>query len=339
MALYVVTGGAGFIGSHLTDALLAQGHRVRVLDDLSTGNLDNLHPAAEFTHGDVADTDTVRSALAGAEGCFHLAAIASVARGNEDWIGTHRVNLGGTITVLEAARDAGRIPVVYASSAAVYGDQGPVHLHEDMVPQPLSAYGADKFGGELHARVALRVHATPTTGLRFFNVYGPRQDPRSPYSGVISIFAERALNRRTITINGDGMQTRDFVFVGDVVEHLQAAMRRLHRVLAADVFNVCTGLSTSILGLAETLGELTGWVPDVAFAPARAGDIQSSLGNPDRALEALGIGLPTSLGAGLAALLESMHPRSPPAPARGPLPHHAPPPLVRPFAATVPSGR
>jgi UDP-glucose 4-epimerase len=289
----------------------------------------------------VADRDAVRAALLGADGCFHLAAIASVARGNEDWVGTHRVNLGGTIAVLEAARDAGRIPVVYASSAAVYGDQGPVHLHEDMVPQPLSAYGADKFGGELHARVALRVHATPSTGLRFFNVYGPRQDPRSPYSGVISIFAERTLNRRTITINGDGMQTRDFVYVGDVVEHLQASMRRLHRTHCADVFNVCTGLSTSILGLAETLGELVGWVPDVAFAPARAGDIQSSLGNPDRALDALTIGLPTSLGAGLAALLESMRRRGASAPMRGPMVRCPPArgPLLRPFAAAAPSIR
>jgi UDP-glucose 4-epimerase len=310
MAFYVVTGGAGFIGSHLVERLLAEGHGVRVVDDLSTGKRENLPPDVDLVVGDVAEPALMHGAMRGASGCFHLAAIASVARANEDWMGTHRTNQSGTIAVLEAARDAGRVPVVYASSAAVYGDHGPIRLHEALPPRPVSAYGADKLGSELHARVAAVVHGTPTAGLRFFNVFGPRQDPRSPYSGVISIFAERVLNRRTITINGDGMQTRDFIYVADVVSHLQMAMARLagRGVAEAEVFNVCTGFSTSILGLAETLGELSGWVPSVVFAPARSGDIRSSLGNPTAARAALRVGAPMHLAEGLDALLGSLRP-------------------------------
>ena len=305
MAYYVVTGGAGFIGSHLADGLFRRGHRVRVVDDLSTGRRNNLDARIELQVGDVADRDVMRAALRGADGVFHLAAIASVARANEDWLGTHRVNQSGTIAVLEAARDAGRIPVVYASSAAVYGDQGDVRLHEALPPAPLSAYGADKLGSELHARVAFRVHGTPTMGLRFFNVYGPRQDPRSPYSGVISIFAERIAHRRMVTINGDGQQTRDFVFVDDVVEHLLAGMDRLLRRPEASVYNVCTGRSTSIVGLAETLGEISGWSPTMSFAPERAGDIRTSLGSPTAARLALRVGAGAGLAEGLAVLLAS----------------------------------
>ncbi len=240
--MYLVTGGAGFIGSHVCDALLARGARVRVLDDLSTGRRENVPAGAELLVGDAADPAVVRDATAGISGCFHLAAIASVARGVEDWLGTHRANLTATITILDALR--GRdVPVVYASSAAVYGDC-PVRPIDEAAPlRPLSAYGADKLGCELHARVATHVHRVPTAGLRFFNVYGPRQDPRSPYSGVISIFCERVRSGRAVQIHGDGGQTRDFVFVADVVAALLAAMdarpadvagaERLHR--AGDV--------------------------------------------------------------------------------------------------------
>ena len=227
MQRFLVTGGAGFIGSHLADALLAAGAAVRVLDDFSTGRRENLDPRCEVCVGDVADPEAVRTAFAGVDGCFHLAAIASVARGNEDWRGTHRTNQTGTVTVLEAARDAGRMPVVYASSAAVYGDLAGAVARETSPCVPLTAYGADKLGSELHARVAHRVHGVPTLGLRFFNVYGPRQDPASPYSGVVSIFAARLARGETLSVHGDGRQTRDFVFVADVVAHLRAAMARL----------------------------------------------------------------------------------------------------------------
>ncbi len=179
MSRYLVTGGAGFIGSHLVESLLAEGHVARVLDDLSTGQRENLPPAAELILGDVADPATTSAAMAGMDGCFHLAAIASVARAAEDWPGTHRVNLGGTVAVLDAAR-ARRVPVVFASSAAVYGDCADRPLTEAAPTHPLSAYGADKLGSELHAAVATGVFGVPTVGLRFFNVFGPRQDPDSP---------------------------------------------------------------------------------------------------------------------------------------------------------------
>ena len=305
MPLYVVTGGAGFIGSHLVDALLAQGHRVRVVDDLSTGHRRNLDPRAELLVADVATPGVMGRALAGADGCFHLAAIASVAKGNEDWLGTHRSNQTATIAVFDAARDNGRLPVVYASSAAVYGAGIDGALHEDLVPQPLSAYGADKLGCELHARVAQHVHGTATIGLRFFNVYGPRQDPCSPYSGVISIFAAGVRNRRPLTINGDGGQTRDFIFVADVVAHLTAAMARLRTVSEAIVLNVCTGRATSILDLAHTLASYAGHRPNIRFAAARPGDIRASVGCPSRARRTLAVADPIPLVDGLAALLDA----------------------------------
>src|SRR6185437_16521969 len=194
MALYLVTGGAGFIGSHLTDALLKRGDQVRVLDNLSTGKWENLDSKATLIVGDIADAGTVARAMDGVDGCFHLAAVASVELGNRDWLGTHRANLTGAITIFDAARRARpdrTVPVVYASSAAVYGDNPNLPLAETAQTRPMSAYGADKLGCELHGRVAAHVHGVRTVGCRFFNVYGPRQDPGSPYSGVISIFFNR----------------------------------------------------------------------------------------------------------------------------------------------------
>jgi UDP-glucose 4-epimerase len=241
--------------------------------------------------------------MEGVDGCFHLAAIASVQRCTEDWLGAHRVNLGGTIAVLDAAR-ATRTPVVYASSAAVYGDSAVPPITEDAPARPLSAYGADKLGSELHARVAGHVFGVPSTGLRFFNVYGPRQDPSSPYSGVISIFCDRLRAGKTATIFGDGAQTRDFVFVGDVVRALLAAMMRADP--AAPVFNVCTGRPTSILALAHAVADTLGASPQLAFGPPRPGDIRESLGDPARAHAELGVRAEMSLLDGLAATLASL---------------------------------
>jgi UDP-glucose 4-epimerase len=303
MQRFLITGGAGFIGSHLADALLDAGAAVRVLDDLSTGRRENLDPRCELLVGDVADPDAVRAAFAGMDGCFHLAAIASVARGNEDWRGTHRINQTGTVTVLEAARDAGRCPVVYASSAAVYGDLAGAVARETSPCVPLTAYGADKLGSELHARVARHVHGVPTLGLRFFNVYGPRQDPASPYSGVVSIFAARLARGEALTMHGDGRQTRDFVFVADVIAHLRTAMARLAAQGSADVFNVCTGRATSLLDLAQVLGALLGRTPRIEHGPARPGDIRHSLGDPAAARAALGVAAETRIEAGLGATL------------------------------------
>ena len=295
----LVTGGAGFIGSHLVDRLLADGARVRVLDDLSTGRRANLDPRAEFVHGDVADPQAVAAAVRGARKIYHLAAIASVARANDDWPGTHRVNQSGTVAVLDAARAAGRLPVVYASSAAVYGDTGAVAAHEALTPNPATAYGADKLGSELHARVGSRIHGVPTLGLRFFNVYGPRQDPASPYSGVISIFARRAAEGLPITLHGDGGQTRDFVHVADVVAHLLAAMDRLGRdpEISGRALNVCTGRAVSVRELAVLLGAAR-----LELGPVRPGDIRHSRGDFSAATAALGARARVSLEEGLLTL-------------------------------------
>ena len=302
MATYLVTGGCGFIGSHLCSALRAAGHSVRVLDDLSTGREGNLAPGGDFVRGDVADPAVATRAMEGISGCFHLAAIASVERGTREWLGTHRINLYGTVAVLEAAARSGGIPVVYASSAAVYGDCPTMPLDENAPTRPLSAYGADKLGCEQHARVAGFVHGVPTFGLRFFNVFGPRQDPASPYSGVISIFCERLSDGRAVTIFGDGGQTRDFVFVADVVAALSRAMEKAS--VAAPVLNVCTGRATTVRTLASTIAGLCGVPSTFLTGPARQGEIRHSRGSPDRARMTLDLAPPQPLEDGLVQVLE-----------------------------------
>lgn len=311
MATYLVTGGCGFIGSHLADTLIARGDKVRILDDLSTGHRENAPMAAEIVIGDVADGATVDAAMTGMDGCFHLAAIASVERGNQDWAGTHRVNLGGAIHVFDAARKgpAGApVPVVYASSAAVFGDNPDMPLTEASAVRPISAYGADKLGCEQHGRVAWLVHKVPNVGLRFFNVYGPRQDPRSPYSGVISIFADRVIRGQGLTIFGDGGQTRDFIYVGDVVRMLLAAMKNA-AVHPAQAYNVCTGKQTSVKELAELIFDLRGKAPQITFAEPRLGDIRVSVGNGAKAASELGVRAETSLRDGLKVTLDSLAPK------------------------------
>ncbi len=305
MARYLVTGGAGFIGSHLCDALVARGDAVRVLDDLSTGHRHNLPDGVDFIEGDIADPAAAQAAMEGVDGCFHLAAIASVERGVTDWTGTHRVNLTGTVTLLDAIRRQGsKVPMVYASSAAVYGDCQTIPIHEDCERRPLSAYGADKLGCELHARVASHVRGIPTVGFRFFNVYGPRQDPKSPYSGVISIFAERISRGAGIAIYGDGQQTRDFVHVSDVVAALLAGMAS--RPADAPVFNVCTGTATSVVDLAHLIAGLVGNRLDHSFQAPRAGKIRHSLGDPKRLRARLHAAEPVPLRVGLAGVLRWM---------------------------------
>jgi UDP-glucose 4-epimerase len=302
MALFLVTGGCGFIGSHLSAALIARGDRVRVLDDLSTGSEANLAPGATLLRGDIADAEAVRAAMAGVDACLHLAAIASVERGVQDWLGAHRANLTGTITLFDAARRAGRggaaIPVVYASSAAVYGDAATLPITEDAPTRPISAYGADKLGCEQHALVGGATHGLATFGLRFFNVFGARQDPRSPYSGVISIFCDRIAAGQPVTVFGDGGQTRDFVHVSDVVAALLAALPAASP--RAPVANVCSGRATSVLALAAAIATACGTTPAVRHAPPRAGEIRHSLGSPARAQALLGLRPAAPLGDGLA---------------------------------------
>jgi UDP-glucose 4-epimerase len=273
-----------------------------VLDDLSTGCRANLPDGVELMVGDIADPETALQATVGVAGCFHLAAIASVERGINDWLGTHRVNLTGAISIFDAIRRHGtKVPIVYASSAAVYGDCQAIPISETAERRPLSAYGADKCGCELHAIAASHVHGIPTVGLRFFNVYGSRQDPRSPYSGVISIFCERIPNGTPINIHGDGAQTRDFVHVSDVVAALLAGMRLVPE--AATVVNVCTARATSVLQLALMIGDLAGESPDVRYMPARAGEIRHSLGDPFYMHRMLELGPMMALREGLETLL------------------------------------
>ena len=305
MATYLVTGGCGFIGAHLCAALRARGDDVVVLDDLSSGRLENLAPGARLIRGSITDGTIVAAALDGVDGCFHLAAIASVERAVQDWRGTHAVNLTGTIVLLDAIsrRKAGAVPFVYASSAAVYGDGAALPITEDGTKAPLSPYGADKYGCELQAAVASRLHGISTVGFRFFNVYGPRQHPRSPYSGVISIFGDRLLRGEPVTIFGDGGQTRDFVFVRDVVAALLRGMMAPPAPPAAAVYNVCTGRPTSVLDLARLIGELAGNATPPKLAAARSGEIRHSVGSPAALAAGLGVFARTSLRVGLAETL------------------------------------
>lgn len=305
MARYVVTGGAGFIGSHLVDTLLGRGHGVRVVDDLSTGSRDNLDPRAEMIVGDVADTATMRHAMTGAAGCFHLAAVASVTRCTEDWVTSHRTNLGGTVAVLDAARFHGRVPVVYASSAAVYGEQLRLPIREQAPTAPRSSYGADKLGGELQAQAAFITHGQPSMGFRFFNVYGPRQDPRSQYSGVISVFASRLMAGLPITIHGDGDQSRDFIAVQDIVRFLCTGMETIRHQPQARILNACTGRGTTVRDLARIMGTATGVTANLVPGPARPGDIRASIGDPSHAENVLGIRAQIELGSGLRGLFSA----------------------------------
>lgn len=299
MALFLVTGGAGFVGSHLCERLLLKGHLVRVLDDLSSGEATNISPSVDLMVGDIRDRSAVRAAMAGVEGCFHLGAIASVTRSVEEPTLTSSVNIQGTVEVFAAALDA-RVPVVFASSAAVYGRSGEpgVPLSEAAVPELLSPYAADKLANEHYARALGETRGLRSFGLRFFNVYGPRQDPRSPYSGVISIFVNRARATQPITVLGDGNQTRDFIHVLDVVSFLEAAMTRANA--SAPVVNVATGRAVTVRRLAEMIAQRTG--VDIDHGPARGGDVRHSCGATEAAMRLLGVQAAISLETGLDTL-------------------------------------
>lgn len=306
MNRYLVTGGCGFIGSHLVDALLERGHAVRVLDDLSTGSLSNLSDAAEFVRGDVLDATLVDECLSDVDGCFHLAAIASVQGSENISPRAHEVNLTGSITVFDAvARCTGTndtLPIVFASSAAVYGDVEEVPTHEDAGTKPISDYGADKLAVELHARDTWQRFGVPSIGLRLFNVYGPRQDPGSPYSGVISIFMDRLLSEAPAEIYSDGEQLRDFVYVGDAVGHFLAAMDS--PPAGSEIFNVCTGRGTTINSLYGMLQELTGTHCPSSYRTERTGDIRTSIGDPRAAERRLSVKANTDLYEGLELTLQ-----------------------------------
>lgn len=309
----LITGGAGFIGSHLAEWYYQGGMPVTVLDDLSSGKQANLRENATLIEGDIADAALVDRLVAEASCVYHLAAIASVQVCEQEPERAHRTNVIGTDTIFEAAARHGK-PVVYASSAAVYGDNANLPLHEAEAPAPLGAYGQHKLANE-HSAARVAAQGLKSTGLRFFNVYGPRQDPASPYSGVISIFADRIGRGAPITFYGDGEQTRDFVYVGDVANALVAAMDLTQFVTlngdyvhhGAEVLNVCTGHATSLKQLAATLSNVCSTPLQASHGTARVGDIRHSLGDPTRIMRALGGRSWTSLTEGLRQLHEANH--------------------------------
>lgn len=298
----LVTGGCGFIGSHLCQRFVQDGSHVRVLDDLSHGKRENLPQGVEIIVGDIVDRSTVERAFDGVDACVHLAAIASVPECQADWSRANAVNLNGSVNVFAAAAAAGNLPVVYASSAAVYGAVGGP-AHEQLHPQPFSAYGVDKYGSELHAQIAGQDVGLPTCGLRFFNVFGPGQDPTSPYSGVITIFVERLLQGAPAVIHGDGQQTRDFIYVEDVVEALSLALQKTGA--DAPVFNVCRGMQVDVSTLHAELCAVLSVHQKPTYAPARACDIRFSVGCSRKATRELGFAARTTLREGLQRLRDA----------------------------------
>jgi UDP-glucose 4-epimerase len=302
----LVTGGAGFIGSHLIERLLAQGHGVRVLDNLSTGKRTNLpqHGLLEFVLGDVGDYATVTAAVQGVQAVVHLAAVASVQASIDDPRATHRSNFDGTLNLLEAARIEGVERLLYASSAAVYGDTTALPVGEDTPLKPLSPYAADKLAGEHYLRYYFNKHGLKGTAFRFFNIYGPRQDPSSPYSGVISIFVDCLRQGKPVTLFGDGRQTRDFVYVGDLADLLAASLSQV--ALVGRVVNVGTGVESSLLQLLEVLESLSGRHLECRHEAARMGDIVRSCANVSTLRALAGTAPTTPIRQGLLSLLRSL---------------------------------
>jgi len=301
----LITGGAGFIGSHLVDALLAKGYAVRVLDNLSTGRPGNLplgNPLLELIEGDIADASTVQRAMTGCQAVAHLAAVASVQASVDDPVSTHQSNFVGTLNVCEAMREHSVKRVLFASSAAVYGQNGEGQaIDEDTPKAPLTPYAADKLASEHYLDFYRRQHGLEPAIFRFFNIFGPRQDPSSPYSGVISIFTERAQKGLPITVFGDGEQTRDFVYVGDLIDVLVQALELPE--VAAGAANVGLNRATSLNQLLKEISGVLSGLPEVSYGAARSGDIRHSRADNRRLLSRYRFPEPTPMGVGLARLL------------------------------------
>lgn len=305
MRTFLVTGGAGFIGSHIATALVKRGDRVRVLDNLSTGhreNLDHVGPRVELIEGDLTDAQAVRRAVDGVECVFHQAALASVPRSVEAPLDTNAACVTGTVSLLDAARRAGVRRLVYAGSSSAYGDQPSSPKHETDLPAPISPYGAAKLAAEYYCRAFTATYGFETVTLRYFNVFGPRQDPNSPYSAVIPLFITALLAGRRPILYGDGEQSRDFTFVDNVVHG---------NLLAADapgvagrVLNVANGRSTSLLMLLRQLSALLGTSIEPEHQPQRAGDIRESLADISEARRLLGYEPQVSFEDGLSRSIE-----------------------------------
>ena len=291
MSRYLITGVAGFIGSSIARALVAEGHEVRGVDNLSTGNLENLseiRSSVDFRKADLQDADAMRSACQGVEYISHQAALASVPRSVKDPLSSHESNVNGTLTLLLAARDAGVRRIVYAASSSAYGDQPTQPKHEEMSPAPLSPYAVQKLTCEYYLQAFAKVYGMEAICLRYFNIFGPRQAADSPYSGVIAHFLFKMMAGETPTINGDGSTSRDFTFVENAVKANLLGFRAPASVATGRVFNVGTGHSHTLLDLYAALASILDFKAQPNFGPTRAGDVQHSLAKIDRAREELG---------------------------------------------------
>jgi nucleoside-diphosphate-sugar epimerase len=288
MALYVVTGGAGFIGSHLVEELVRRGEQVRVIDSLITGHGRNIEhlPQVEFLHGDLADPEVAVNGVAGADYVLHQAAIPSVPRSVKDPITSNRANIDATLNVLVAARDAGVKRVVFAASSSAYGNAAALPKREDMATAPLSPYALQKLVGEQYLQMFTALYGLETVAIRYFNVFGPRQDPSSPYSGVISLFITALLEGRAPTIYGDGGQTRDFTYVANVVDGVLKATQA--PAASGEVINVATGGRISLNELFDTLKRIIGADVTPVYAEGRAGDVRDSQADIGKAGALLG---------------------------------------------------
>lgn len=304
MALYLVTGGAGFIGSHLAAELVRCGERVRIVDNLSTGKRKNLEASAgaEFVQGDLADPDLARRVVDGVDYVLHQAAIPSVPRSVEDPITSNRSNIDATLNILVAARDAGVKRLVYAGSSSAYGDTPALPKREDMAPRPLSPYALQKLVGEQYCEMFTRLYGFPTVTIRYFNVFGPRQDPSSPYSGVISLFISALVDGRRPVIYGDGEQTRDFTYVANVVDGVLRACQA--PAAPGETINVATGGRISLNELFRRLKDLTGASVEPVYGEPRPGDVKHSQADISKAQRLLGYLPKVSFEDGLKRTLE-----------------------------------
>jgi nucleoside-diphosphate-sugar epimerase len=305
---YLVTGGAGFIGSHLIQALIARGDDVRVADDFSSGRAENVPAGVDVIAGDLADPAVARQAVEGCAFVLHQAAIPSVPRSVSDPVASHRANIDATLQVLVAARDAGVRRVVYAGSSSAYGDSPELPKREDMAPAPQSPYALQKLVGEQYCRLFTELYGLETVTTRYFNVFGPRQQPGSPYSGVISLFIEAAVEQRRPVIYGDGGQTRDFTYVEDVVTGVLRACDAPH--VAGEVVNLAGGGRISLLDLLASLGRLLDVEIEPRFEPAREGDVRDSQADPGKARRLLQFHPRVSLDEGLRRTVEWYRARS-----------------------------
>ena len=306
----LVTGGAGFIGSNLAGRLVADGHRVRVLDDLSTGYADNVPAEAELVEGNVADADLVRKAVDGVEVVFHQAAHRSVQRSVETPLDTDTANVHGTLIVLDAARNAGVRRVVYASSSSVYGGAAEMPTPESAPTLPRSPYAVSKLTGEHYCRVFAELYGLETVALRYFNVYGPRQRPDSAYAAVIPLFIRWLQNGEQPEVHGDGQQSRDFTYVDDTVAANIAAATAPAERCSGKAYNVAGGSRYSLLDILDVLGELLDVTPEPRFTAPRAGDVKHSQADISAARQDLGYESHIALPAGLARTLEWFGSRS-----------------------------